>query len=123
MPSAPINVEVRIHAQTREIRVPRWSESFAAADHEPPHRPANEMVDESRVDETRALQEANRDEPRNARYVNDHLRILVGPVNAAILELESACGRRRPRAVSRLVTALAELYQCRHTAGRRHTRV
>jgi len=81
-------VEVRIHALTREIRVPRMVGAFAAG------RIVNERTARSQLvggmiwGASSALHEQTVIDRKRARYVNDNLADYLVPVNADIGEVE-----------------------------------
>jgi len=81
-------VEVRIHALTREIRVPRMVGAFAAG------RIVNERTARSQLvggmiwGASSALHEQTVIDLKRARYVNDNLADYLVPVNADIGEVE-----------------------------------
>jgi len=81
-------VEVRIHALTREIRVPRLVGAFAAG------RIVNERTARSQLvggmiwGASSALHEQTVIDRKRARYVNDNLADYLVPVNADIGEVE-----------------------------------
>lgn len=81
-------VEVRIHALTREIRVPRITGAFAAG------RIVNTRTARSQYlgglvwGISSALHEATEIDEREARYVNDNIAEYLIPVNADIGEVE-----------------------------------
>jgi xanthine dehydrogenase YagR molybdenum-binding subunit len=81
-------VEVRIHALTREIRVPRIVGAFAGG------RIMNTLTARSQYmgamiwGISSALHEATEIDPRVARYTNDNLADYLIPVNADIQQLE-----------------------------------
>jgi len=81
-------VEVRIHASTREIRVPRMVGAFAAG------RIVNERTARSQLvggmiwGASSALHEQTVIDLKRARYVNDNLADYLVPVNADIGEVE-----------------------------------
>jgi len=81
-------VEVRVHASTREIRVPRMVGAFAAG------RIVNERTARSQLvggmiwGASSALHEQTVIDRKRARYVNDNLADYLVPVNADIGEVE-----------------------------------
>ena len=81
-------VEVRVHAQTREIRVPRIVGAFAAGHIMNPRTTRSQYMGGMIWGISSALHEATEIDERNARYVNDNLADYLLPVNADIQELE-----------------------------------
>lgn len=77
-------VEVRVHAQTREIRVPRMVGAFAAGRIMNPRTAHSQYMGAMIWGVGSALHEATEIDPRNARYVNDNLADYMIPVNADI---------------------------------------
>jgi xanthine dehydrogenase YagR molybdenum-binding subunit len=81
-------VEVRVHALTREIRVPRIVGAFAAGRIMNPRTARSQYMGGMIWGISSALHEATEIDPRNARYTNDNLADYLVPVNADILQLE-----------------------------------
>jgi xanthine dehydrogenase YagR molybdenum-binding subunit len=81
-------VEVRVHAQTREIRVPRIVGAFAAGRIMNTRTARSQYMGAMIWGISSALHEATEIDPRNARYVNDNLADYLVPVNADIQQLE-----------------------------------
>ena len=81
-------VEVRIHAQTREIRVPRIVGAFAAGRIMNTRTARSQYMGAMIWGISSALHEATEIDPRNARYINDNLADYLVPVNADIQQLE-----------------------------------
>jgi xanthine dehydrogenase YagR molybdenum-binding subunit len=81
-------VEVRVHAQTREIRVPRIVGAFAAGRLMNTRTARSQYMGAMIWGIGSALHEATEIDPRVARYVNDNLADYLVPVNADIEELE-----------------------------------
>ena len=81
-------VEVRIHALTREIRVPRIVGAFAAGRILNPRTARSQLMGGMIWGIGSALHEATEIDPQRARYVNDNLADYSVPVNADIKELE-----------------------------------
>jgi len=81
-------VEVRVHAQTREIRVPRIVGAFAAGRLMNTRTARSQYMGAMIWGISSALHEATEIDPRNARYVNDNLADYLVPVNADIQQLE-----------------------------------
>lgn len=77
-------VEVRVHARTREIRVPRMVGAFAAGRIMNPRTAHSQYMGAMIWGVGSALHEATEIDPRNARYVNDNLADYMIPVNADI---------------------------------------
>ncbi|HKA76014.1 MAG TPA: xanthine dehydrogenase family protein molybdopterin-binding subunit [Pseudolabrys sp.] len=81
-------VEVRVHAQTREIRVPRIVGAFAAGRLMNTRTARSQYMGAMIWGISSALHEATEIDTRNARYVNDNLADYLVPVNADIQQLE-----------------------------------
>jgi xanthine dehydrogenase YagR molybdenum-binding subunit len=81
-------VEVRIHALTREIRVPRIVGAFAAGRIMNTRTARSQYMGAMIWGISSALHEATEIDPRNARYINDNLADYLVPVNADIQQLE-----------------------------------
>jgi xanthine dehydrogenase YagR molybdenum-binding subunit len=81
-------VEVRVHAQTREIRVPRIVGAFAAGRLMNTRTARSQYMGAMIWGIGSALHEATEIDPRVARYVNDNLADYIIPVNADIEQLE-----------------------------------
>jgi xanthine dehydrogenase YagR molybdenum-binding subunit len=81
-------VEVRVHALTREIRVPRIVGAFAAGRIMNPRTARSQYMGGMIWGISSALHEATEIDPRNARYVNNNLADYIVPVNADIQQLE-----------------------------------
>jgi xanthine dehydrogenase YagR molybdenum-binding subunit len=81
-------VEVRVHALTREIRVPRIVGAFAAGRIMNTRTARSQYMGGMIWGISSALHEATEIDPRNARYVNDNLADYMVPVNADIQQLE-----------------------------------
>jgi xanthine dehydrogenase YagR molybdenum-binding subunit len=81
-------VEVRVHAQTREIRVPRIVGAFAAGRLMNTRTARSQYMGAMIWGISSALHEATEIDERNARYVNDNLADYLVPVNADIQQLE-----------------------------------
>src|SRR5262249_13263912 len=81
-------VEVRIHASTREIRLPRIVGAFAAGRLMNTRTAHSQLMGGMIWGIGSALHEATEIDPRNARYVNDNLADYLVPVNADIEQLE-----------------------------------
>jgi xanthine dehydrogenase YagR molybdenum-binding subunit len=81
-------VEVRVNAQTREIRVPRLVGAFAAGRIMNPRTARSQYMGAMIWGVASALHEATEIDPRNARYINDNLADYLVPVNADIAELD-----------------------------------
>jgi xanthine dehydrogenase YagR molybdenum-binding subunit len=75
-------VEVRVHARTREIRVPRMVGAFAAGRLMNTRTARSQYLGGMIWGLSSALHEATEIDPRNARYVNDNLADYMIPVNA-----------------------------------------
>jgi xanthine dehydrogenase YagR molybdenum-binding subunit len=81
-------IEVRVHARTREIRVPRMVGAFAAGRIMNTRTARSQYVGGMIWGVSSALHEATEIDPRVARYVNDNLADYLMPVNADIAELD-----------------------------------
>lgn len=81
-------VEVRVHALTREIRVPRIVGAFAAGRIMNTRTARSQYMGAMIWGISSALHEATEIDARNARYVNDNLADYLVPVNADIQQLE-----------------------------------
>jgi xanthine dehydrogenase YagR molybdenum-binding subunit len=81
-------VEIRVHAQTREIRVPRIVGAFAAGRLMNTRTARSQYMGAMIWGIGSALHEATEIDPRVARYVNDNLADYLIPVNADIQQLE-----------------------------------
>jgi xanthine dehydrogenase YagR molybdenum-binding subunit len=77
-------VEVRVHARTREVRVPRIVGAFAAGRIVNPRTAHSQLMGGLIWGISSALHEATEIDPRNGRYVNDNLADYLIPVNADI---------------------------------------
>jgi xanthine dehydrogenase YagR molybdenum-binding subunit len=81
-------VEVRVHARTREIRVPRMVGAFAAGRIMNTRTAHSQYMGAMIWGVSSALHEATEIDRRNARYVNDNLADYMIPVNADIQQLD-----------------------------------
>jgi xanthine dehydrogenase YagR molybdenum-binding subunit len=81
-------VEVRIHALTREIRVPRIVGAFAAGRIMNTRTARSQYMGAMIWGISSALHEATEIDQRHARYVNDNFADYLVPVNADIQQLE-----------------------------------
>ncbi|MGB7256941.1 MAG: xanthine dehydrogenase family protein molybdopterin-binding subunit [Pseudolabrys sp.] len=81
-------VEVRVHARTREIRVPRIVGAFAAGRIMNTRTAHSQYMGAMIWGVSSALHEATEIDPRNARYLNDNLADYLVPVNADIQEVD-----------------------------------
>jgi xanthine dehydrogenase YagR molybdenum-binding subunit len=81
-------VEVRIHALTREIRVPRMVGAFAAGRIMNTRTAHSQYMGAMIWGLASALHEATEIDPRNARYVNDNLADYLVPVNADVQDVD-----------------------------------
>jgi xanthine dehydrogenase YagR molybdenum-binding subunit len=81
-------VEVRVHARTREIRVPRMVGAFAAGRIMNTRTAHSQYMGAMIWGVSSALHEATEIDQRNARYVNDNLADYLVPVNADIQQLD-----------------------------------
>jgi xanthine dehydrogenase YagR molybdenum-binding subunit len=81
-------VEVRVHAQTGEIRVPRAVGAFAAGHIMNPRTARSQYLGGMIWGISSALHEATEIDRLRARYVNDNLADYLVPVNADIQDIE-----------------------------------
>ncbi len=81
-------VEVRVHARTREIRVPRIVGAFAAGRIMNPRTAHSQLMGGMIWGISSALHEFTEIDHREARYVNDNLAEYLIPVNADIKQVE-----------------------------------
>jgi len=81
-------VEVRVHALTREIRVPRIVGAFAGGRLMNTRTARSQYMGGMIWGISSALHEATEIDTKRARYVNDNLADYLVPVNADIQELE-----------------------------------
>jgi xanthine dehydrogenase YagR molybdenum-binding subunit len=81
-------VEVRVHALTREIRVPRIVGAFAAGRIMNPRTARSQLMGAMIWGVSSALHEETEIDERHARYVNDNLADYLIPVNADIKDLD-----------------------------------
>jgi xanthine dehydrogenase YagR molybdenum-binding subunit len=81
-------VEVRVHALTREIRVPRMVGAFAAGRIMNTRTARSQLMGGMIWGVSSALHEATEIDKRNARYTNDNLADYLIPVNADVAEVE-----------------------------------
>ena len=81
-------VEVRVHAQTREIRVPRAVGAFAAGRIMNPRTARSQLMGGMIWGISAALFEETEIDKRAARYVNDNLADYLIPVNADIQTID-----------------------------------
>jgi xanthine dehydrogenase YagR molybdenum-binding subunit len=81
-------VEVRIHARTREIRVPRMVGAFAAGRLMNTRTARSQYLGGMIWGVSSALHEATEIDPQVARYVNDNLADYMTPVNADVAEVD-----------------------------------
>jgi xanthine dehydrogenase YagR molybdenum-binding subunit len=81
-------VEVRVHARTKEIRVPRIVGAFAAGRLMNTRTARSQYMGAMIWGISSALHEATEIDPRVARYVNDNLADYLIPVNADIQQLD-----------------------------------
>jgi xanthine dehydrogenase YagR molybdenum-binding subunit len=80
-------VEVRIHARTREIRVPRVVGAFAAGHIVNPKTAHSQLMGGLIWGISSALHEATEMDMRTARYINDNFADYLVPVNADVDEV------------------------------------
>lgn len=81
-------VEVRVHARTREIRVPRMVGAFAAGRLMNTRTARSQYLGGMIWGVASALHEATEIDKRNARYINDNLADYMIPVNADVSEVD-----------------------------------
>ena len=81
-------VEVRVHAMTREIRVPRIVGAFAAGRIMNTRTARSQLMGGMIWGISSALHEATEIDHRHARYINDNLADYLVPVNADIRDVE-----------------------------------
>jgi xanthine dehydrogenase YagR molybdenum-binding subunit len=81
-------VEVRVHARTREIRVPRMVGAFAAGHIMNPRTARSQLMGGMIWGLASALHEVTEIDPRSARYVNTNLADYLVPVNADVASVE-----------------------------------
>jgi xanthine dehydrogenase YagR molybdenum-binding subunit len=81
-------VEVRIHALTREVRVPRIVGAFAAGRIMNTRTARSQLMGGMIWGISSALHEATEIDRRHARYINDNLADYLVPVNADIGDVE-----------------------------------
>jgi xanthine dehydrogenase YagR molybdenum-binding subunit len=81
-------VEVRVHRQTREIRVPRIVGAFAAGHIMNTRTARSQLMGGMIWGISSALHEETEIDKRNARYINDNLADYLVPVNADIRDLQ-----------------------------------
>jgi xanthine dehydrogenase YagR molybdenum-binding subunit len=80
-------VEVRVHARTHEIRVPRIVGAFAGGHIVNPRTARSQLMGGMIWGLSSALHEVTEIDKRNARYVNDNFADYMVPVNADIGEV------------------------------------
>jgi xanthine dehydrogenase YagR molybdenum-binding subunit len=81
-------VEVRIHARTKEVRVPRITGAFAAGHIVNPRTTRSQLIGGMIWGISSALHEATEIDAREGRYLNDNLADYLVPVNADIKSVE-----------------------------------
>ena len=81
-------VEVRVHKQTREIRVPRIVGAFACGRIMNPRTARSQLMGGLIWGVSSALHEATEIDERNARYVNTNMADYLVPVNADIGQVD-----------------------------------
>jgi xanthine dehydrogenase YagR molybdenum-binding subunit len=81
-------VEVRVHAETREIRVPRIVGAFAAGRIMNTRTARSQLMGGMIWGISSALHEETEIDPRNARYINDNMADYLVPVCADIAQLD-----------------------------------
>ncbi|RAI42151.1 xanthine dehydrogenase family protein molybdopterin-binding subunit [Rhodoplanes roseus] len=81
-------VEVRVHARTREVRVPRAVGAFAGGRILNPRTAHSQLMGGMIWGIGSALHEATEIDPREARYVNDNISEYLIPVNADVPRID-----------------------------------
>jgi xanthine dehydrogenase YagR molybdenum-binding subunit len=81
-------VEVRVHAETREVRIPRMTGAFAAGHIVNPRTARSQLLGGMIWGVSAALFEETEIDRRNARYVNDNLADYSIPVCADIRDID-----------------------------------
>ncbi|MBC9205389.1 xanthine dehydrogenase family protein molybdopterin-binding subunit [Roseomonas aerophila] len=81
-------VEVRVHARTREVRVPRAVGAFASGTIVNPLTAHSQYMGGMIWGIGAALHEATEIDPREARYVNDNIAEYLIPVNSDVRSIE-----------------------------------
>lgn len=123
-------VEVRIHARTREIRVPRAVGAFAAGRIINPRTVHSQLVGGMIWGISSALHEATEIDERNGSYINANLAEYLVPVNADIGEVQAiivpeedrlvnAAGVKGVGEVGTVGVAAAVANAVHHATGRR----
>ena len=103
-------VEVRVHALTREIRVPRIVGAFAAGRILNTRTARSQLMGAMIWGISSALHEATEIDRRYARYTNDNLADYLVPVNADVQQLEVILVPERDAAVNPIgVKGIGEL--------------
>jgi xanthine dehydrogenase YagR molybdenum-binding subunit len=103
-------VEVRIHARTREIRVPRIAGAFAAGHIVNPKTAHSQLMGGLIWGVSSALHEATEMDLQAARYINDNFADYLVPVNADIEEVAVILVPERDNQVNPLgIKGLGEL--------------
>ena len=93
-------MEVRIHALTREIRVPRIVGAFAAGRIMNTRTARSQYMSGMIWGISSALHEATEIDRKRARYMNDNLADYLVPVNADIQQLEVILVREEDQKVN-----------------------
>ena len=81
-------VEVRVHAQTKEVRTPRIVSAFAAGTIVNPMTAYSQFMGGAIWGLSSALHEQTEIDLRHARYVNDNLAAYLIPVNADVPDIQ-----------------------------------
>jgi xanthine dehydrogenase YagR molybdenum-binding subunit len=81
-------VEVRVHARTREVRVPRAVGAFAAGRIMNTRTAHSQLMGGMIWGIGSALHEATEIDKREARYINDNLADYLIPVNADVPQID-----------------------------------
>ena len=81
-------VEVRVHARTKEVRVPRIVGAFAGGRILNPRTARSQLMGGMIWGISSAIHEATEIDPSNGRYINDNLADYLLPVNADIQQVE-----------------------------------
>ncbi len=81
-------VEARVHARTREIRIPRVVSAFSAGAIVNPLTAYSQFMGGAIWGLSAALLEGTQIDPKTARYINDNLADYLVPVNADVPSIE-----------------------------------
>ena len=117
-------VEVRVHALTREIRVPRIVGAFAAGRLMNTRTAHSQLMGGMIWGISSALHEATEIDTLRARYVNDNLADYLVPVNADVQEVKVQSGvGSRSRRESGGNQGIGRTRKRRHSGGGRQCRL